>query len=128
MSQVHRSARVESVFCFGKNHRPDMTYVDIDKQEDIIAVELKRISYSGLKEAIGQGLIYRIKYRFVVIILVLSDECKNTYLDIENGQEKNLEDLLKYLAEENNIFTYIVPSFSVKPGIRKVISFYNVNL
>jgi hypothetical protein len=128
VTQVHRSARVGSVHCFGKNHRPDMTYVDIDKQDDIIAIELKKISYAGLKSAIGQGLIYRMKYRFVLIVLIMSDKCKDTYLEIENGQDQNLEDMLKYLAEENNIFTYIVPAFPVKPGIRKVISFYDVNL
>ena len=127
VSQVHKNAKVESVFCFGKNHRPDMTFVDNDKQEDIIAIELKKIDYEGIKTAIGQGFIYRIKYRFVFIVLILPDKCKKTYHGIENGQEENLSDLLKHLAEKNNIFTYIVPAFAInKPGIKKVLSFYEI--
>ncbi|TDX99328.1 hypothetical protein [Thiohalophilus thiocyanatoxydans] len=120
ITQIGRDSSVESVYCFGKKHRPDMTL-----DTNGIAIELKFITYSGLKDAIGQGHLYRLKYKFVFLVLIISEERKAVYEEIENGQEKDLDDTLSYLADNMNIFTYIVPSFSIKhPGVRKVISFF----
>ena len=35
---------------------------------------------------------------------------------------KDLEDILKYLANGMNVFTYIVPAFSLKTGQKKVFA------
>jgi len=112
ITQIEKGKKVESVFCFGKKHRPDMTLDD-----DGIAIELKYIRYAGLKEAIGQGFFYRIKYRFVFLILVISEDRKRLYEDICRGEEKDMEDLLNHLADKMNIFTYIVPAFVVNQGM-----------
>lgn len=120
ITQIDRNSTVQSVYCFGKKHRPDMTL-----GENGIAIEMKFITYAGLKDAIGQGHLYRLRYKFVFLVLIIAESKKSVYEDIDNGQEKDLEDTLHYLAETLNIFTYIVPSFRIKKvGMRKVISFF----
>ncbi len=120
ITQIDKENPVKSIYCFGKNHRPDMTL-----GEDGIAIEMKFITYSGLKSAIGQGHLYRLSYKFVFLVLIVSEKRKQLYEEIENGQEKPLEDVLNYLAEDMNIFSYIVPAFRIrKPAIRKVVSFF----
>jgi hypothetical protein len=44
VTQIDRDTTVQSVFCFGKNHRPDMTL-----DGNGVAIELKFIRYGGLK-------------------------------------------------------------------------------
>jgi hypothetical protein len=120
ITQIDRETTVQSVYCFGKKHRPDMTL-----NENGIAIEMKLITYAGLKNAIGQGHLYRLRYKFVFLVLVVSGQRKTVYEEIENGQEKDLEDTLEYLSANMNIFSYIVPAFSVqRPGMRKAISFF----
>jgi hypothetical protein len=120
ISQIDKSKTVESVFCFGKKHRPDLTI-----GSDGIAIEIKLVTYDGLKQAIGQAYIYRLKYRFVFLILVMSEARKQVYESFALGKERDLEDILTQLAERNNIFTYIVPAFNItKPGVRKCIAYF----
>lgn len=120
ITQIDKSATVKSIFCFGKKHRPDITL-----DENGIAIEVKFVTYSGLKEAIGQGYLYRLRYRFVVLVLIISETRKNVYLAIAEGKEKDLEDTLQHLANSMNIFTYIVPAFRItQPGTRKCIGFF----
>ena len=114
-----QEGRQRSVYCFGKKHRPDLTLGD-----DGIAVEVKFITYHGLTSAIGQGFLYRQQYKFVVLILVISEERKSIYLDLEVGKETDLEDTLRHLASEMNIFTYVVPAFNVKAGVKKCVGFF----
>lgn len=118
-SQIDRETQVESIYCFGKKHRPDITI-----GENGIAIELKYVNYSGLKDAIGQGYLYRLRYKFVFLVLIFSADRKEVYEDIEAGKEKDLEDILHYLSENMNIFTYLAPSFRIKgTAVRKVIPF-----
>lgn len=119
ITQIDKSTTVQSVYCFGKSHRPDLTL-----GENGIAVEIKFITYDGLKTAIGQGHFYRLRYKFVVLILVISEDRKTIFEDLDKGKEKDLEDTLEHLAETMNIFTYVVPAFSVKTGSRKCIRFF----
>ncbi|RKZ31908.1 hypothetical protein DRQ36_00275 [bacterium] len=119
-AQILKSSKVESIYCFGKKHRPDLA---ID--EDGIAIEIKLIDYEGLKHAIGQGFVYRLKYKFVFLILIIEEKKKDFYEDLAGGKEKDLEDLLTHLSEKMNIFTYIVPNFNiVKLGMKKNVSFF----
>lgn len=119
-AQPYRESTVKSIYCFGKKHRPDMAIDD-----NGIAVELKLCNYSGLKQAIGQGYLYRLQYKFVFIILVIPEKRKSLYLEIAEGREKNLEETLQHLADEMNIFTYIVPAFAVKKvGVKNCFSFF----
>ena len=111
ISQHNKKTTVKSVYCFGKRHRPDITF-----DENGIALELKFVKGAGLKDAIGQGYLYRLRYRFVFIVLVISDQKKAFYEDLCEGKEKDLEDTLQNLADNMNIFTYIVPAFKLKKG------------
>ena len=120
ITQIDKTKKVKSVYCFGKNNRPDLTI-----GEDGIAFEIKYTDYGSLNQAIGQGYIYRLDYKFAFLILVLSDTIKELYEQIAEGKEKQLEDILNNLSEDMNIFTYIVPSFPIKKiGVPKCISFF----
>ena len=122
ITQIDKMTTVQSVYCFGKKHRPDMAL-----DENGIAIELKFVSYAGLKDAIGQGYLYRLRYKFVFLVLIISEERQSIYHDLNNKQEKDLEDTLRHLADNMNIFTYIVPAFDTSkiPGMKKVISFFD---
>lgn len=120
ITQIDRNSTVQSVYCFGKKHRPDMTL-----GENGVAIEMKFITYAGLKDAIGQGHLYRLRYKFVFLVLIIAESRKSVYEKIENGQEKDLEDTLHHIAETMNIFSYIAPSYRIRqPGVRKVVSFF----
>lgn len=123
ISQVDKETVVQSVYCFGKKHRPDMTIND-----DGIAVELKYInrSLNGIKEAIGQSIFYRIRYRFVMNVFVISEAHKDTYLKAANGEEKDLEEILKDLSTESNIFSYVVPAFSPGSNVKACLEWNDI--
>lgn len=119
ITQTNNETSVKSVYCFGKKHRPDMAL-----DENVIAIELKYITYAGLKDAIGQGHLYRLQYKYVFLVLVVSPDKKEMYSDLCERKEKDLEDILQHLADNMNIFTYVVPSFKLKPGMKKCHSFF----
>ncbi len=122
ITQIDKSTTVQSVYCFGKKHRPDITF-----DENGIAIELKFITYAGLKDAVGQGILYRLRYKFVFLVLVISENRRSIYDDIHSGKEKDMEDTLTYLANKMNIFTHIVPAFTLKPGVKKCFEFFESN-
>ena len=119
ITQIDKSTTVKSIHCFGKKHRPDITL-----DENGVALELKFITYAGLKEAIGQGYLYRLQYKFVFLVLIISEDRKDIYEDLCDRKEKDLEDTLQHLADHMNIFTYVVPAFNLKPGMKKCHSFF----
>ncbi len=83
-SQGDKNTSVRSVSMFGKRHRPDLTI-----NEDGIAIEIKFLSnrLDGLKQAIGQSIIYRVRYRFVINLLVVDEKNKKVIVKI-NAQKK----------------------------------------
>ena len=109
MSQVDKDTIVRSVYLFGKKHRPDLTIND-----DGIAIEIKYLSGSldGLKQAIGQSIFYRVRYRFVMNVFVIAEKYKETYIKGANEVEKDLEEIFQDLSSGMNIFSYIVPAFT----------------
>ncbi len=123
-SQQAKETSVRSVTMFGKRHRPDLTI-----NEDGIAIEIKFLSnrLDGLKQAIGQSIIYRVRYRFVINLLVVDEQNKEVYAKACNDEEKDLEDICLELSKEMNIFTYIVPAFSVDRGIKKFLAWNDVD-
>ena len=116
ISQQNKDTTVKQIYCFGKRHRPDMVIND-----DGIAIEIKYIknSFDGVKMALGQSFMYRLRYKFVINIIVISEENKDVYEKALKGEEKDLEDILKYLADDMNVYTYIVPAFSLKNGQKR---------
>ena len=117
VSQQNKDTTVKQIYCFGKKHRPDMTIND-----DGIAIEIKYINdnFDGVKMALGQSLMYRLRYKFVINVIVISEKNKDVYEKALNGEEKDLEDIIKYLADDMNVFTYIVPAFSLTKGQKRV--------
>ena len=117
ISQQNKDTTVKQIYCFGKKHRPDMTIND-----DGIAIEIKYINdnFDGVKMALGQSLMYRLRYKFIINVIVISEKNKDVYEKAVNGEEKDLEDILKYLADDMNVFTYIVPAFSLKNNQKRV--------
>lgn len=117
ISQQNKDTTVKQIYCFGKKHRPDMTI-----NNDGIAIEIKYINdnFDGVKMALGQSFMYRLRYRFVINVVVISEKNKDVYEKAINGEEKDLEDILKYLADDMNVFTYIVPAFSLKNNQKRV--------
>ena len=117
ISQQNKDTTVKQIYCFGKKHRPDMTIND-----DGIAIEIKYINdnFDGVKMALGQSLMYRLRYKFVINVIVISEKNKDVYEKAVNGEEKDLEDILKFLADDMNVFTYIVPAFSLKNNQKRV--------
>ena len=119
ITQIDKETTVQSVYCFGKKHRPDMSL-----DEDGVAIELKFVTYDGLKDAIGQGYLYRLKYRFVFLVLIISESRHTIYEDLCAGKEKDLEDTLQYLADHMNIFSHIVPAYTTQSNQKKCFSFF----
>ena len=119
ITQIDKKTTVQSIYCFGKRHRPDMTL-----DNDGIAIELKFVTYAGLKDAIGQGYLYRLKYKFVFLVLIIDEKRDYIYYDLDILKEKGLSDTLQHLADNMNIFTYVVPAFDVTPGVKKCISYF----
>ena len=123
MSQVDKDTTVSSVYLFGKKHRPDLTI-----NEDGIAIEIKYLSGSldGLKQAIGQSIFYRVRYRFVMNVFVVAEKYKDTYLKGANDEEKDLEEIFQDLSSEMNIFSYIVPAFTPGSNVKNLLAWNDI--
>ena len=124
ISQQNNDTTVQQVYCFGKKHRPDMTIND-----DGIAIEIKYINdnFDGVKMALGQSFMYRLRYKFVINVIVISEKNKDVYEKSLNGEEKDLENILKYLAREMNVYTYIIPAFPLKGNQKRVFEVNGLN-
>lgn len=87
ISQQNKDTTVKQIYCFGKKHRPDMTIND-----DGIAIEIKYINdnFDGVKMGLGQSLMYRLRYKFVINVIVISEKNKDVYEKAVNGEEKRL--------------------------------------
>ena len=89
------------VTIFEHDHRPDMS---IDK--DGIAIEVKSVkSGSSFREAIGQSVIYRLGYRFVIVVWV--DWTKNKIYKTKCSDDNSGEYSLIKELEGNNIFCIV---------------------
>ncbi len=86
---------------FGHDHRPDMSI-----GTNAVAIEVKYIKAGGsFREAIGQSMIYRIGYRFVIIVWVDTTREK-VYKNLIQDENSDESKLIKEL-EENNIYCVI---------------------
>lgn len=89
------------VTLFDHDHRPDMS-VDVDG----VAIEVKVIkSGQSFREAIGQSLIYRLGYRFVIVIWVDVTK-KKTYKELMTNKKSDEYKFIQEL-EESNIFCIV---------------------
>lgn len=120
ITQKHRDRNVINYRFFGKGHRPDMAL-----GEEGTAIELKFLdgNLNGAKEVIGQSHIYRLQYKFCILVLVVSENNKDLYTTLDNGGEPQVNALFQHLAENNNVFTLIKPAFATDNGASKAITF-----
>jgi hypothetical protein len=89
---------------FGFKHRPDVTIGN-----DGTAIEIKLItSGGGIRDIIGQGFVYRMSYRFVILVIVDNTEDRNI-VDLCSKKNSHEYAFLNYLAEEHNIFSIVGP-------------------
>ena len=93
-----------------------------------MAVEIKFLSNNldGLKQAIGQSIFYRVRYRFVMNLFVIDEKYKDVYLKGANDEEKDLEEILKDLATEMNIFSYLVPAFTPGTNVKSLLQWNDI--
>ena len=110
ISLVEKDTTVRSVYFFSKKHRPDLTIND-----DGIAIEIKYLSGSldGLKQAVGQSIFCRVRYRFEMNVFVVAEKYKD------------LEQIFQDLRIDMNIFSYIVPAFSPEPNKHQALLDWN---
>lgn len=86
---------------FGHDHRPDMSI-----GTDEVAIEVKFVKAGwSFREAIGQSMIYRLGYRFVVVVWVDATSNK-VYGNLIQDENSNESKFIKEL-EKNNIYCVI---------------------
>jgi len=95
IDQRSKKQPMTSVPLFDHTHRPDMSI-----GTDGVAIEVKVITSGGsFREAIGQGLMYRVKYRFAIIIWI--DPTKNkTYIEAINRRNSDEKKFLSFLEQQ----------------------------
>lgn len=92
------------VKAFAFDHLPDIT---IDN--DGTAIEIKLIKGGGdLRDCLGQALIYRFAYRFVVMVLI--DRTDNrAFVESLRKRASSEAELLRGMCDEFNIITVVGP-------------------
>lgn len=101
---VDEVEKITQATLFGFSHRPDISIGN-----DGTAIEIKVItSGQSVRDVIGQGLAYRMHYRFVILVLIDQTEDRQIVkLCRLKGSRESL--LLSELAESMNILTIIGP-------------------
>jgi len=101
VDQRNRRQTVTRVTIFAHDHRPDMSIY-----EDGVAVEVKVIrDGQSFRQAIGQALLYRMGYRFVVIVWIdttSQKEYKSLITEKGSSEARFIKEL-----EDYNIFCCI---------------------
>lgn len=89
---------------FGFRHSPDVGIGD-----DGTAIELKLIRGSqSVRDMLGQGICYRTKYRFVILVFIAENPTE-PFIDLCKNKNSNEFELLTALANDFNIFSIVGP-------------------
>jgi hypothetical protein len=101
IDQRNTKQTMTRVTLFDHDHRPDLSI-----GEDGIAIEVK-LAKSGesFRSAIGQSLIYRMGYRFSLVIWIDTSKNKRYVNSVKDKKHKEKEFLLA--LEQQNIFSII---------------------
>lgn len=105
--------KITNANLFGFSHRPDTTI-----GKDGTAIEIKVVkSAHAIRDILGQGIVYRMNYRFVILVFVdnTPDRQIVEMCSYKNSQEYSL---LHGLAKTHNIFSVVGPK-----GVSKNIVF-----
>jgi hypothetical protein len=89
---------------FGFGHRPDLAI-----GPNGTAIEIKVISSGqSLRDTLGQALVYRMHYRFVILVLV-DQTADRKVVELCRSKRNQEFTLLSELADTMNIFTIVGP-------------------
>jgi hypothetical protein len=89
---------------FAFKHRPDVTI-----GKDGTAIEIKMVrSGADVRDLIGQAIVYRVFYRFVILVLI-DHTPDRSIVGLCKSKDTTEYSFLKDLAENYNIFTVIGP-------------------
>ncbi len=98
IDQRNIQQKMTRITLFEFDHRPDMSI-----ETDGVAIEVKVIrNGSSIREAIGQAMVYRTGYKFILVILVDISKgkvIKNKFEEKNSSENKFLREL-----EKDNIF------------------------
>lgn len=101
IDQRNTKQTMTRITLFGHDHRPDMSI-----GTDGVAIEIKFVkSGSSFREALGQSIIYRLGYRFVIIVWIDTTKDK-IYKNLTQDESNDEFRLIKEL-EEKNIYCVI---------------------
>lgn len=101
---VDEVEKITQATLFGFSHRPDISIGNGGT-----AIEIKVItSGQSVRDVLGQGLAYRMHYRFVILVLIDQTEDRQivNLCRVKGSRERSL---MSELAEAMNIFTIIGP-------------------
>ena len=79
-----------------------------------------------MKKAIGQSISYQVRYRYVMNVFVIAEKYKDTDLKGANEEEKDLEEIFQDLNIDMNIFSYIIPAFSLGQNIKALLAWNDI--
>jgi len=89
---------------FGFNHRPDVSIGN-----DGTAIELKIVSGSqSVRDLIGQGIVYRMQYRFVILVLI-DGTTDSRIVELCSDKSSQEHSILMGMADSLNIFSVVGP-------------------
>lgn len=113
--ETDHDKRPSKVDAFGFNHAPDIAIETPEIKGTAIEVKLIK-SGADLRACVSQALVYRLGYRFA--IMVLADRTEKRTL-VGSLLEKNSKGagLLRDLCDELNVFTVIGPVGPDKPNL-----------
>jgi len=113
---VDEVEKITHATLFGFKHRPDVTIGN-----NGTAIEIKLISNgTQIRDILGQGLVYRMNYRFVILVIV-DNTSDRTIVELCNKKNSSEYGFLTNLAEDFNIFTIVGPK-----GISSNLSFFPI--
>jgi len=96
--------KITDAYLFGFKHRPDTTI-----GKDGTAIEIKVIkSGHAVRDILGQGVVYRMNYRFVILVFVDNTPGKKL-VELCCDKKSKEYSLLQGLADSYNIFSVVGP-------------------
>ncbi len=90
---------------FGFSHRPDISIGN-----DGTAIEVKLVTTGpSIRDLLGQALVYRMHYRFVILILI-DKTTDSRVVNLCQDKKSQEHSLLAGLADKMNIFSIVCPA------------------
>ena len=105
----------------GEDRRPTLSL-----DSDGTAIEVRFIDHNpeAVKTAVGQAMVYRLHYRFVILVFVLSATQQEAFEEASGSDSENgLSHLMGHLADQLGIFGIFRTGFAPTSGCPHTLSF-----